>query len=155
MAYHRYHGLDTRIVRIFNTYGPRMRPNDGRVVSNFIVQALRGRAAHDLRRRHPDPQLLLRRRRGPRVCSRCSTATSTTRSTSATPASSPCRSSPRSCVDVTGSPSEIEYHPLPVDDPTQRRPDITRARELLGWEPEVELREGIERTAAYFAERAR
>ena len=60
MAYHRYHGVDTRIVRIFNTYGPRMRPRDGRVVSNFIVQALNGRAAHDLRRRFPNAFLLLR-----------------------------------------------------------------------------------------------
>ena len=67
MAYHRHHGLEVRIVRIFNTYGPRMRARDGRVVSNFLVQALRGQAAHRLRRRHPDPELLLRRRRDPRV----------------------------------------------------------------------------------------
>ena len=73
MAYHRAHGLDVRIVRIFNTYGPRMRPDDGRVVSNFIVQALARRAAHDLRRRHPDPQLLLRRRPDRRSGRRSST----------------------------------------------------------------------------------
>ena len=84
MAYHRYHGLNTRIVRIFNTYGPRMRLHDGRVVPNFIAQALQGRAAHGLRRRLADAQLLLRRRSGRRASCGCCDATITCRSTSAT-----------------------------------------------------------------------
>ena len=138
MAYHRIHGLDVRIVRIFNTYGPRMRPDDGRVVSNFIVQALARRADHDLRRRHPDPQLLLRRRRGRGLPRAARLATRPARSTSATPASSPCASSPSWCSSSPGSSlASWCYEPLPVDDPTQRRPDLTLARAELGWEPSV------------------
>ena len=143
MAYHRYHGLDVRIVRIFNTYGPRMRPDDGRVVSNFIVQALDGRAAHGLRRRHARP---------------AASATSTTRCGASSRCSTPTEHGPVNIgnpneftmlelaelvLEVTGSASEIVFEPLPVDDPTQRRPDITLARELLGWEPQVQLREGL------------
>ena len=104
------------IVRIFNTYGPRMRPGDGRVVSNFIVQALDGRAAHGLRRRQPDPQLLLRRRRGARAPRACSTPDSSARSTSATRTSSRCSSSPSSC-SRSRDPTQIVLEPLPTDDP--------------------------------------
>ena len=96
MAYHRYHGVDTRIVRIFNTYGPRMRPRDGRVVSNFIVQALTRRAAHGLRRRLADAQLLLRRRRGRGDLPAVHARRRATRRTSATRTSTRCASSPRS-----------------------------------------------------------
>lgn len=150
MAYHRYHDLDTRIVRIFNTYGPRMRPNDGRVVSNFIVQALRG-------------ENLTIYGDGSQTRSFCY-VDDEVRGLIAlldsdehdpvnigNPAEFTVAELADIVVDVVNSTSEVEYHPLPVDDPTQRRPDITRAKALLGWEPVVELREGIERTAAYFA----
>jgi dTDP-glucose 4,6-dehydratase len=151
MAYHRYHGLDTRIVRIFNTYGPRMRPNDGRVVSNFIVQALQGKN-------------LTIYGDGNQTRSFCFVddevrgliALLDSRETDPVNIGNPNEFTvgelAEIVVDVVNSASEVEYHPLPVDDPTQRRPDITRAREILGWEPEIELREGIERTAVYFAD---
>jgi dTDP-glucose 4,6-dehydratase len=151
MAYHRFHDLDTRIVRIFNTYGPRMRPNDGRVVSNFIVQALQG-------------QNLTIYGDGSQTRSFCY-VDDEVRGLIAlldsgehdpvnigNPGEFTVSELAEIVVDVVNSSSEVEYHPLPVDDPTQRRPDITRARTLLGWEPEVALREGIERTTAYFAE---
>jgi dTDP-glucose 4,6-dehydratase len=151
MAYHRYHGLDTRIVRIFNTYGPRMRPNDGRVVSNFIVQALQG-------------QNLTIFGDGSQTRSFCF-VDDEVRGLIAlldsgehdpvnigNPNEFTVTELADIVVDVVNSASEVEYHPLPVDDPTQRRPDITRAKELLGWEPTVRLREGIEKTAEYFAE---
>jgi dTDP-glucose 4,6-dehydratase len=151
MAYHRYHGLDTRIVRIFNTYGPRMRPNDGRVVANFIVQALQG-------------QNLTIFGDGSQTRSFCF-VDDEVRGLIAlldsgehdpvnigNPNEFTVTELADIVVDVVNSASEVEYHPLPVDDPTQRRPDITRAKELLGWEPTVRLREGIEKTAEYFAE---
>ena len=111
MAYHRYHGVDTRIVRIFNTYGPSMRPADGRVVSNFIVQALRN-----------EPLTIYG-------------DGSQTRSF---------------CYVETGSQSGIESLPLPADDPKVRRPDISVAREILGWEPLTTLHEGLKKTVPYF-----
>ncbi|MEQ8840632.1 MAG: SDR family oxidoreductase [Acidimicrobiales bacterium] len=150
MAYHRYHDLDTRIVRIFNTYGPRMRPNDGRVVSNFIVQALRG-------------ENLTIYGDGSQTRSFCYVddevrglialldSSENDPVNIGNPTEFTVAELAEIVVDVVNSPSEVEFRPLPVDDPTQRRPDITRARELLGWEPQVELREGIERTAEYLA----
>ena len=148
MAYHRYHDLDTRIVRIFNTYGPRMRPNDGRVVSNFIVQALRGENltiygdgsqtgsfCYDDDEGRGRIALLDSNEHDP--------------ANIGNPAEFTVAELADIVVDVVNSTSEVEHHPLPVDDPTHRRPDITSARELLGWEPVIELREGIERTAAY------
>ena len=144
MAYHRVHGLDVRIVRIFNTYGPRMRPGDGRVVSNFIVQALQGEPITVYGDGSPDPQLLLRRRRGPRASWPCSTPTRSARSTSATPASSPCSSWPSSCSRSPARRRRSCSRTLPVDDPTQRKPDITRTSAELGWEPEIALREGLQ-----------
>ena len=150
MAYHRYHGLDVRIVRIFNTYGERMRPLDGRVVSNFIVQALQGEPLtvygdgtqtrsfcyvdDEVRGLLALLRLRLRRAGQHRQPERVHDP-----------------GARRVVIDVTGSSSEIVYEPLPVDDPTQRQPDITLARTRLGWEPRVQLREGLERTAAYFA----
>ncbi|MEM7140526.1 MAG: UDP-glucuronic acid decarboxylase family protein [Actinomycetota bacterium] len=149
MAYHRYHGLDTRIVRIFNTYGPRMRPNDGRVVSNFIVQALQG-------------QNLTIYGDGSQTRSFCF-VDDEVRGLLAlldsgendpvnigNPNEFTVSELAEIVVDVVNSESQVEYLPLPVDDPTQRRPDISRAKDLLGWEPEVQLREGIEETATYF-----
>ena len=149
MGYHRYHGLETRIVRIFNTYGPRMRPRDGRVVSNFIVQALRG-----------EPLTIYGD--GSQTRSFCYVddevrgllalldSDESDPVNIGNPTEFTVKELAEVVVDIIDSDSEIEYHPLPVDDPTQRRPDITRARELLGWEPEIQLREGVARTAEYF-----
>ena len=149
MAYHRYHGVDVRIVRIFNTYGPRMRPDDGRVVSNFLVQALAGKPltiyGDGTQTRsfcYVDDEvrgllaLLDSDHVGPVNIGN--------------PDEFTVRQLAELVLEVTGSTSEIVFEPLPDDDPTQRRPDITLAREVLGWEPEVQLREGLERTADWF-----
>ena len=150
MAYHRFHGVDTRIVRVFNTYGPRMRPDDGRVVSNFIVQALTG-----------EPLTVYGD--GSQTRSFCYVddevrgliALLDSQEHYPVNIGNPVEFTVRQLADIvlelTGSSSSIEYRELPDDDPSQRRPDISRARELLGWEPEVELREGIARTAEHFA----
>jgi dTDP-glucose 4,6-dehydratase len=149
MAYHRHHGVDTRIVRIFNTYGPRMRPSDGRVVSNFIVQALRG-----------DPISIY----GDGSQTRSFTYVDDLvegiyrlfRSDRHEPTNigNDGEFTIRQLADltlaITGSSSRLSVAPLPADDPKVRRPDITAARRALGWEPRVELREGLERTIPYF-----
>jgi dTDP-glucose 4,6-dehydratase len=149
MAYHRFHGVDTRIVRIFNTYGPRMRPNDGRVVSNFIVQALRG---------HP----LTIYGDGSQTRSFCYVSDlvdgifrlfQSDRSDPVNignPGEFTVRQLAERVIAITGSSSTIVSHPLPEDDPKVRKPDITRARERLGWEPRVELDEGLRRTIEFF-----
>ncbi len=149
MAYHRYHGVQTRIVRIFNTYGPRMRPGDGRVVSNFIVQALRG-----------DPISIYGD--GSQTRSFCYVEDEVDgiyrlfHSDHAEPVNigNPTEFTIRELADVvleeTGSASQIETLPLPADDPKVRQPDITLARRVLGWQPAVELREGIRRTLPFF-----
>ncbi|HEX5725172.1 MAG TPA: UDP-glucuronic acid decarboxylase family protein [Longimicrobiaceae bacterium] len=149
MAYHRYHGMDTRIVRIFNTYGPRMRPGDGRVVSNFIVQALRG-----------DPLSLYGD--GSQTRSFCYVddliegiyrlfrSQRVDPTNVGNPHEFTVRALAELVLELTGSGSPLEEHPLPVDDPKVRRPDITVARAVLGWEPAVGLREGLERTIPYF-----
>jgi dTDP-glucose 4,6-dehydratase len=149
MAYHRYHGLDVRIVRIFNTYGPQMRPDDGRAVSNFIVQALRGEpitvygdGSQTRSFTYVDDEvrgflaLLDSDVVGPVNIGN--------------PAEFTIRELAEMVVRITGSSSEIIYEPLPVDDPTQRQPDITIAREKLDWKPEIDLETGIELTAEYF-----
>jgi len=149
MAYHREHHLDTRIVRIFNTYGPRMQPNDGRVVTNFIVQALTGEPItlygdgnqtrsfcyvddeiEGLYRlfMHGDPQP----------------------TNIGNPIEFTMRQLADLVIELTGSRSPIVTRPLPSDDPKQRQPDITKARTQLGWEPKVQLREGLTRTIEYF-----
>jgi dTDP-glucose 4,6-dehydratase len=152
MAYHRFHGLDVRIIRIFNTFGPRMRPNDGRVVSNFLVQALQGKP-------------LTVYGDGQQTRSFCYVADEirgflalldsdiTGPVNIGNPAEFTVRELADIVLDVTDSTSEIVFEPLPVDDPTQREPDITMAREVLGWEPTVPLRDGLERTAEYFRTR--
>lgn len=151
MAYHTYHGLETRIVRIFNTYGPRMRPGDGRVVSNFIVQALRG-----------DPLTICGD--GSQTRSFCYVKDEVEgifrlfNSNRAEPVNigNPNEFTIAELAQVvleeTGSSSVIERLPLPTDDPKVRQPDITIARELLGWEPAVDLRSGIRETLPYFRE---
>jgi dTDP-glucose 4,6-dehydratase len=149
MAYHRYHGIEVRIVRIFNTYGPRMRAEDGRVVSNFIVQALKGEPitiygdGNQTRSFcYVDDEirgflaLLDSGESGPVNIGNDGEFT--------------VRELAELVLEVTGSSSEVVHEPLPVDDPRQRRPDLTMARQRLGWEPEIGLREGIERTVAYF-----
>jgi dTDP-glucose 4,6-dehydratase len=152
MAYHRYHGVDTRIVRIFNTYGPRMRPHDGRVVSNFIVQALKG-------------EPLTMYGDGSQTRSFCYVSdlvdgiyrlllsTESDPVNIGNPVEFTVRELASHVLQLTGSTSRIEARPLPEDDPKVRQPDITRARTLLGWEPRVPLREGLEHTVAYFQER--
>jgi dTDP-glucose 4,6-dehydratase len=149
MAYHRYHGVETRIVRIFNTYGPRMRPHDGRVVSNFIVQAIRG-------------QPLTMYGDGAQTRSFCYVSDLVDgiyrlfRSDRVAPTNigNPVEFSVRQLAErviaLTGSASSIASRPLPEDDPKVRRPDITVAREVLGWEPRVVLDEGLGMTIPYF-----
>jgi dTDP-glucose 4,6-dehydratase len=149
MAYHRYHGLDVRIVRIFNTYGPRMRAEDGRVVSNFLVQAIQGKPltiyGDGTQTRsfcYVDDEvrgflaLLDSDEVGPVNIGN--------------PGEFTMLELAELVLEVTGSSSEIVHEPLPTDDPRQRRPDITIARERLGWEPQVELREGLVDTADHF-----
>jgi len=149
MAYHRYHNVDTRIVRIFNTYGPRMRPRDGRVVSNFIVQALQG-----------EPLTVYGD--GGQTRSFCfvdDLIDGIVRlwehgTEEPTNIGNPVEFTVRQLADkvlaLTGSSSGIVERPLPTDDPKVRRPDITRARTTLGWEPRVPLDEGLRRTIPYF-----
>ncbi|HKW10717.1 MAG TPA: UDP-glucuronic acid decarboxylase family protein [Gemmatimonadaceae bacterium] len=149
MAYHRYHGLDTRIVRIFNTYGPRMRPRDGRVVSNFIVQALNG---EDITI-YGD---------GSQTRSFCYVADEVEGiyrlfmdgdwqpTNIGNPTEFTVRQLADLVVELTGTRSTVVAEPLPTDDPKVRKPDITRARTMLGWEPRVPLREGLVKTIEYF-----
>jgi len=149
MAYHRTHGVSVRIVRIFNTYGPHMRADDGRVVSNFLVQALNGApltiyGAGDQTRSFCYVEdevrgflaLLDSNETGPINIGNPNEFTMLELA--------------ELVLEVTGSSSGIVHEPLPVDDPRQRRPDITLAGDRLGWKPQVELRDGLERTAAYF-----
>jgi dTDP-glucose 4,6-dehydratase len=149
MAYHRAHGMDTRVVRIFNTYGPRMRPNDGRVISNFIVQALTG-------------QPLTIYGTGTQTRSFCFVddeiegifrlflSSETDPVNIGNPNEFTVEQLARTVLELTGSHSRVEHRDLPMDDPKVRRPDIARAREVLGWDPTVDLREGVKRTIEYF-----
>jgi UDP-glucuronate decarboxylase len=146
--YYRQHKLDIRVARIFNTYGPRMHPNDGRVVSNFIVQALKGENitlyGDGLQTRSfcyvddlidafmskdgdlPGPINL------------------------GNPNEFTIKQLAESVIDLTGAKSKLIYKPLPSDDPKQRQPDITKVKEVLGWQPKIALRDGLARTIAYF-----
>jgi dTDP-glucose 4,6-dehydratase len=149
MAYHRFHGVETRIVRIFNTYGPRMRPEDGRVVSNFIVQALRG-----------DPLSLYGDGGQTRAFCyvddlvdgifRLFHSDRAEPVNIGNPGEFTVRQLAERVLELTGSRSQLATHPLPEDDPKVRKPDITVARSVLGWEPRVELEEGLRRTIPYF-----
>jgi UDP-glucuronate decarboxylase len=148
--YHRQSKVDIRVIRIFNTYGPRMHPNDGRVVSNFIVQALKGQPitlygdgsqtrsfcyVDDLidgmvRMMNQDVEIGPMNLGNPHEFTICELA--------------------ETILRLTGSKSELVFRPLPQDDPTQRQPDIAKARSVLGWEPKVALEDGLKETIAYF-----
>jgi len=149
MAFHRYHQVDTRIVRIFNTYGPRLQINDGRVISNFMKQALRG---EDLTVYGNGQQT----RSFCYVSDEIAGILALAKSSEHEPVNigSPDEFTILQCANlvlqVTGSTSRIRFEPLPQDDPRQRRPDITRARQLLGWQPKINLREGLQRSLEYF-----
>ena len=151
MAYHRYHGVDVGIARIFNTYGPRLRPADGRVVSNFLVQALQGKpitlygdGSQSRSFCYVDDEitgllaLLDSGQTGP--------------SNIGNPDEFTVAELARVVLEVTGSSSEIVHEPLPVDDPVRRRPDISLARRVLGWEPRVPLRQGLQHTFRWLEE---
>ena len=149
MAYHRYHKVDTRIVRIFNTYGPRLQLNDGRVVSNFMKQALRG---EDLTVYGDGSQT----RSFCYVSDEVDGFIRLSKSSEHLPVNigNPKEFTILECAQhvlkVTGSKSKIAYQPLPQDDPKQRRPDITKARQLLGWEPRIDLESGLRMSLDYF-----
>ena len=149
--YHRQHGLRIKVARIFNTYGPRMHPNDGRVVSNFIVQALKG-----------EPITLY----GDGSQTRCfcyvddliegflrlmaSPDDVTGPINLGNPGEFTIRELAAKVIALTGSRSPLVHRPLPENDPTQRQPDITRAKAVLGWEPTIALEQGLKKTIAYF-----
>ena len=149
MAYHRYHGLETRIVRIFNTYGPRMRLNDGRALPAFMSQALRGE----------DITVFGDGSQTRSFCYvndlidgiwRLSCSDETHPVNIGNPSEMTIKEFAETVVKLTGSQSKITYHPLPEDDPQQRQPDISKARRVLGWEPTVPLMEGLASTLEYF-----
>ncbi len=152
MAYHRHHGVDTRIVRIFNTYGPRMRLKDGRVVPNFVSQALRG-----------EPLTVYGD--GSQTRSFCYVSdlvdgiyrllmsNETEPTNIGNPAEMTVLQFAETINELTGNKGGIRREPLPVDDPKQRQPDITKARRILGWEPKVGLQDGMRQTIDWFAQR--
>lgn len=149
MAYHRARGVNTHLARIFNTYGPRLHPDDGRVISNFMMQALRGEPltifgdgrqtrsfcyVDDLiegivRLAHSEEHLPVNL---------------------GNPNEFTILESAQAVLEVTGSRSELRFNPLPIDDPTRRRPDIGKARAVIGWEPKIGLKEGLERSMEFF-----
>jgi dTDP-glucose 4,6-dehydratase len=153
MAYHRSRGVNTHLVRIFNTYGPRLHPGDGRVISNFMMQALRG-----------EPLTIYGD--GKQTRSFCYVddliegIVRLSRSGEHLPVNIGNQDEftilecAQAVLEVTDSKSELRFVDLPVDDPTRRRPDITKARTLLGWEPKIKLREGLERSLDYFRSHA-
>lgn len=155
MDYHRQNGVRIKIIRIFNTYGPRMNPNDGRVVSNFIVQALKGEditiygdGTQTRSFQYVDDliEVMIRMMAmrddfiGP--------------VNTGNPGEFTMLELAQKIIELTGSRSKIVYRPLPGDDPKQRKPDITLAKEKLDWEPKIRLEEGLKRTIAYFEEKS-
>jgi len=149
MAFHRYHKVDTRIARIFNTYGPRMQLNDGRVVPNFMKQALRG---EDLTVYGDGSQTRSFCYVSDEVDGfiRLSKVAEPWPVNIGNPVEFTILECAKLVLAVTGSKSKIKYDPLPVDDPKQRRPDITKAKSLLGWEPKIDLETGLRKSLDYF-----
>jgi dTDP-glucose 4,6-dehydratase len=152
MAYHRFHGVDTRLIRIFNTYGPRMRLEDGRAIPSFICQALRGE----------DISVFGDGNQTRSFCfisdlvegiSRVLMSGESQPVNLGNPQELTILQLAQTIVRLTGSSSKIIFTPLPQDDPKRRQPDITRAKQLLGWEPKVEFGAGLEKTIAYFREK--
>jgi dTDP-glucose 4,6-dehydratase len=152
LAYHRYHGVNTRIVRIFNTYGPRMRLRDGRAVPAFMSQALR----------NEDVTVFGDGTQTRSFCYvsdlvdgilRLMESSTNDPVNIGNPHEVTIEEIARTIIRLVGSTSKIVYRPLPLDDPKQRRPDITRARTLLNWEPKVGLEEGLLKTVAYFSDK--
>ena len=154
MAYHRYHGLNTRIVRIFNTYGPRMRMKDGRVVPNFITQAMKGEAL-TVYGKGTQTRSFLYIDDLIRGLHRLLETDYHLPVNLGNPYEITVLDFAKKILALTGSKSSIVYKPLPQDDPQVRQPDISRARELLGWEPQVPLEEGLAKTVHYFSQRLR
>jgi dTDP-glucose 4,6-dehydratase len=149
MAYHRYHGVDTRIVRIFNTYGPRMRPRDGRVVSNFIVQALNGEpltvygdGSQTRSFCYVDDEV--------EGIYRLYNRGDAFPTNIGNPVEYTVKQLAEIVIELTQTKSQISFKPLPEDDPKVRQPDIARARRMLQWEPRVDVHDGISRTIEYF-----
>ena len=149
MAYHRYKGVNTHLVRIFNTYGPRLHPSDGRVISNFMMQALRGEPLTV----YGDGQqtrsfcfvadliagIVLLSRSEEHLPTNIGNPTEFTILEAA-----------QTILEITGSKSELRFEPLPQDDPTRRKPDITKAKSILGWEPKISLKEGLKLSMDFF-----
>jgi dTDP-glucose 4,6-dehydratase len=153
MAYHRHHRVDTRIVRIFNTYGPRMRPDDGRMIPNFIQQALSGRplSVYGDGNQTRSVQYVDDLVEG---VVRLMSSSEVRPVNIGNPVEYTVKEVAGLIVELSDSASELAHEPLPhQDDPKQRCPDITRAREVLGWEPRVAAAEGLSRTVRWFAER--
>ena len=151
-AYHRYHGLETRIVRIFNTYGPRMRLRHGRAVPNFITQALRGEDVTVYGDGEQTRSLCYITDLVRGVIALAESDVSEPVNIG-NPAEMTILEVARAIIEATGSRSRIVHRPLPADDPKVRQPDITRAREQLGWEPAVGFEDGLRSTIAYFREK--
>jgi dTDP-glucose 4,6-dehydratase len=153
MAYRRYHKIDARVVRIFNTYGPRMRPNDGRVVSNFIVQALKGKPLTIYGDGGQTRSFCYVSDLVAGILALLSVAPSEELNTPVNignPEERTVRDLAAKVLKITGSQSPLEFRDLPVDDPHVRCPDITRAKNILGWKPEIGIDQGLQLTIDYF-----
>ena len=151
--YHRQHGVEIKVARIFNTYGPRMHPNDGRVVSNFIMQALRGEDITIYGDGSQTRSFCFVDDLVDGLIGLMNTDTGVTGPINlGNPGEFTIKELAELVIEMTGTSSKLVQKPLPQDDPRKRKPDITRARNTLGWEPQVKLRDGLEKTIAYFRE---
>ncbi|MBE0579746.1 UDP-glucuronic acid decarboxylase family protein [Devosia sp.] len=149
--YRRQHDLKIKVIRIFNTYGPKMHPNDGRVVSNFVVQALQGRDITIYGDGSQTRSFCYVDDLVDAMIRMMGTDDSVTGPiNTGNPVEFTIKQLAETVVDMVNTGSRVVYQPLPVDDPKQRRPDITKARDILGWEPKVQLREGLAKTIDYF-----
>lgn len=151
--YHRQHGVQIKVARIFNTYGPRMHPNDGRVVSNFIMQALRGEDITIYGDGSQTRSFCFVDDLVDGLIGLMNTDTGVTGPINlGNPGEFTIKELAELVIEMTGTSSKLVQKPLPQDDPRKRKPNITRARDTLGWEPQVKLRDGLEKTIAYFRE---